>query len=385
MLSWQERLEIRARSHSESRGASSRDISPSRVVLGTIVDGATSGRQTRTIVRREHEVEVDKQLGGASVGLPPSSGRLPGLYQNYLLIRPWPTFRIVFVSPALRIPGLLQSPLLDRIGGADRVRTRLVEALQDGLPITAKVTWLPRPRSGSSGSDGGSLRSGRRREGSIRGGGGGDDGEDGERECGKTRWLCCTPLFGSDDRVGVWVVVMVEDESVVAEEGGEGEGVGRGRQEDDGFEHFGTGESWMERAGEVGLNESIDAGLEELAKDVMADRHALSKEGAEEEWLGVKGEEPEPEPVRRKSESRADEEKVKGSLDATKARRRETRVLEGRRGFGSAAKAAAVGEGIWVKEKGSQRVGSGMGRLILRTERSLDGGGEKVWREEFVA
>ena len=31
---------------------------------------------------------------------------------------------------------------------------------------------------------------------------------------GKIRWLNCTPLFGSDDKVGVWMVVMVEDERV---------------------------------------------------------------------------------------------------------------------------------------------------------------------------
>ena len=28
----------------------------------------------------------------------------------------------------------------------------------------------------------------------------------------KIRWLSCTPLFGSDDRVGVWMVVMVGSE-----------------------------------------------------------------------------------------------------------------------------------------------------------------------------
>ena len=31
---------------------------------------------------------------------------------------------------------------------------------------------------------------------------------------GKIRWLNCTPLLGSDDRVGVWMIVMVEDEKV---------------------------------------------------------------------------------------------------------------------------------------------------------------------------
>ena len=40
-------------------------------------------------------------------------------------------------------------------------------------------------------------------------GGGGGSGGTGS---GKIRWLNCTPLLGSDDRVGVWMVVMVEDE-----------------------------------------------------------------------------------------------------------------------------------------------------------------------------
>ncbi len=30
----------------------------------------------------------------------------------------------------------------------------------------------------------------------------------------KQRWIHCTPLLGSDDKVGVWMVVMVESESI---------------------------------------------------------------------------------------------------------------------------------------------------------------------------
>lgn len=30
----------------------------------------------------------------------------------------------------------------------------------------------------------------------------------------KTRYISCTPLFGSDDQVGVWMIVMVENEQV---------------------------------------------------------------------------------------------------------------------------------------------------------------------------
>ena len=31
---------------------------------------------------------------------------------------------------------------------------------------------------------------------------------------GKPRWIHCTPLLGSDDKVGVWMIVMVENEEV---------------------------------------------------------------------------------------------------------------------------------------------------------------------------
>lgn len=30
----------------------------------------------------------------------------------------------------------------------------------------------------------------------------------------RTRYISCTPLFGSDDQVGVWMIVMVENEQV---------------------------------------------------------------------------------------------------------------------------------------------------------------------------
>lgn len=109
------------------------------------------------------------------------SGRLPGVYQNYLLVRPFPSLRITFTSPSLRIPGLLQTKLLDRIGGSPSVREGLQDALARGTGVTAKVTWLT-------------------------------SGHNAEIEAGKTRWLHCTPLIGSDERVGVWMIVICDDE-----------------------------------------------------------------------------------------------------------------------------------------------------------------------------
>jgi PAS domain len=113
---------------------------------------------------------------------PPSSlghsGRLPGVYQNYLLVRPYPSLRITFTSAALRIPGMLQSKFLDRIGGPQSVRDGILEALTEGVGATAKISWLT--HIGSAG--------------------------DRESLQGKPRWIHCTPLLGSDEKVGVWMI-----------------------------------------------------------------------------------------------------------------------------------------------------------------------------------
>ena len=104
-------------------------------------------------------------------------GRLPGVYQHYLLLRPYPSLRVLFTSPSLRVPGLLQSPFLSRVGGSQRVRDELVSALAEGRNVTAKIRWLNR-----------------------------------FDEEGRSRWVHCTPLIGSNGAVGAWMVIMVDDE-----------------------------------------------------------------------------------------------------------------------------------------------------------------------------
>lgn len=148
--------------------------------MTSVATGRPKSRSSRIILGMDPPASSTPQMWPhASLG---SSGRLPGVYQNYLLVRPYPSLRITFTSPALRIPGMLQAKLLDRIGGPDAVRSGLLEALMNGTGVTAKIAWL------TSGSD--SL------------------------DHGKTRWIHCTPLFGSDEKVGVWMVVMVENEAV---------------------------------------------------------------------------------------------------------------------------------------------------------------------------
>ncbi|THX31003.1 hypothetical protein D6D12_03183 [Aureobasidium pullulans] len=116
------------------------------------------------------------------------SGRLPGVYQNYLLVRPYPSLRITFTSPALRIPGLLQTKLMDRLGGPQDVRDGVLDSLAHGTAVTAKISWLSTPTTINT-----SHRT------SIE---------------GKPRWIHCTPMLGSDEKVGVWMIVMVEQETV---------------------------------------------------------------------------------------------------------------------------------------------------------------------------
>lgn len=125
-------------------------------------------------------------------------------------MRPYPSLRIIFVSPALRIPGLLQSPFLSRIGGPAHVREGLSDAFETGAAVTAKVLWLPQGRFDD---DDASPAATRRTPGShytniSNGVGNGPDGGP------RTRYISCTPLLGSDDQVGVWMIVMVENEQV---------------------------------------------------------------------------------------------------------------------------------------------------------------------------
>ncbi|KAJ4357349.1 uncharacterized protein N0V89_001924 [Didymosphaeria variabile] len=117
---------------------------------------------------------------------PGLSSKSEGKLQGYLLIRPAPSLRILFVSPSLRVPGILQSRFLDRIGGNTRVRNSVAEALTDSSRgVTAKIRWLTTATANL---------------------------DEGSHEEGRPRWIHCTPLLGQSGAVGVWMVVLVDDE-----------------------------------------------------------------------------------------------------------------------------------------------------------------------------
>ncbi|KAL9604551.1 MAG: hypothetical protein Q9219_000516 [cf. Caloplaca sp. 3 TL-2023] len=163
-------------------------------------------RPPRRVLGNEEDDELEKEKNAWAFNSLGPSGKLPGVYQNYLLLRPHPSLRIIFVSPALRIPGLLQSPFLSRIGGSAHVRSGLSEAFANGEDITAKVTWLPQGNPDDDTSSSLASRPGSRTDSRSN-----NEGSNGGQ---RTRYISCTPLVGSDDKVGVWMVVMVENETV---------------------------------------------------------------------------------------------------------------------------------------------------------------------------
>ncbi|KAI1798585.1 hypothetical protein F4811DRAFT_558688 [Daldinia bambusicola] len=106
-----------------------------------------------------------------------SVSRATTLFEHYLLVRPHPHLCVLFASPALRFPGMLQSSFMSRIGGPPAVREAVARALAKGRGVTARIRWVTRTDSR-----------------------------------GKSRWIHCTPLVGSSGAVGVWMVVLVNDD-----------------------------------------------------------------------------------------------------------------------------------------------------------------------------
>ncbi|KAL8736302.1 MAG: hypothetical protein Q9166_000457 [cf. Caloplaca sp. 2 TL-2023] len=131
------------------------------------------GDQAKHVRTKSSLSNLDSSIRLEGFGSAPSLG----FYQNYLLVRPHPSLRILFASQDLRVPGILQSPLMDQIGGSPRVRDDLYHALEAGQKVTAKVQWLSK-----SSSD------------------------------GRGRWIHCTPLISTNGLIGVWMVILVDDD-----------------------------------------------------------------------------------------------------------------------------------------------------------------------------
>jgi hypothetical protein len=167
-------------------------------------DNGTTWHRPRLLIKdpsaeRPERIEVDHRYEEERRPQSPQRstvhGKLSGVYQHvraftlqgkrpalmllqYLLVRPYPSLRILFASPSLRVPGILQSPFMNRIGGSERVQDELVAAMAEGRGVTAKIRWITRPE-----------------------------------DEGRNRWVHCTPLMGSNGNIGVWMVVLVDDEN----------------------------------------------------------------------------------------------------------------------------------------------------------------------------
>ncbi|KAK7398687.1 hypothetical protein QQX98_011929 [Neonectria punicea] len=162
----------------------------------------------------QDDATINRRLSDPILQEPASihrGGRLSGIFQHYLLVRPYPNLRILFASPSLRVPGMLQSPFLSRIGGSDRVRDSLTQAFAGGHGLTAKVRWLSRSDMQAQ------SHSTRVMDHQSHGEGG---GQPPPASPGRSRWIHCTPLLGSNGSVGVWMVVLVDDDSEPSFRGG---------------------------------------------------------------------------------------------------------------------------------------------------------------------
>jgi hypothetical protein len=125
------------------------------------------------------------------------SGKLPGVYDSYMLIRPAPSLRIIFASSKLQKQAQpVQSPFLSHVAAPPRTLAGLKESFLAGVPVSAKINFMSSP--------------GERRDG-LRVG---SDYKHEDGKYGKACWISATPLLGSDDRPGVWMVVFVERSKV---------------------------------------------------------------------------------------------------------------------------------------------------------------------------
>ncbi|KAJ5766332.1 PAS-associated C-terminal [Penicillium nucicola] len=108
---------------------------------------------------------------------PTASLSLTGVYKHYLLVRPYPSLRILFTSPSLQIPGMLQSSFLNRIGDSGAKRDNIKNAMMSGRSVTARIKWVTK-----------------------------------FNDQGRNRWIHCTPLMANNGEIGVWMVVVIDDE-----------------------------------------------------------------------------------------------------------------------------------------------------------------------------
>lgn len=189
--------------------------------------------------------------GGLGTNITP---RAPAIFENYLVVRPYPSLRILFASRPMRVPGILQSHLMSRIGGSRRIHDELEQAFAAGQSVTAKVKWI----SGMNLRNANAAQAAAANHGNGNGNGTIPDDSSASTASlhnyggrgsaaaassshdlhhhssqhqqhqvsprydtvgmdGRPRWIHCTPLASTTGAVGVWVVVIVDEESEASE------------------------------------------------------------------------------------------------------------------------------------------------------------------------
>jgi len=167
-----------------------------RVLADSDRSGSASDEE-EGMEEEDEETEAEDSSTVWKLGRPVSwgfSGKFPSVYDSYMLIRPAPSLRIIFLSPKVsrRLGNVLQHPFLSHVAAPAATLAGLKKSFGTGTPVSAKLTLM--------------LTPGERRDGTATGPG--VKPEDGR--LGQACWISATPLYGSDDRIGVWMIVMVE-------------------------------------------------------------------------------------------------------------------------------------------------------------------------------
>ncbi|KAI1367499.1 hypothetical protein F5Y08DRAFT_336517 [Xylaria arbuscula] len=159
-------------SHREAR-----DLRASKGVLGVLAEMFTFSELK--IVRGSGDTRHDRHTKNTISGGRSSSGTDNKLGPSRLLVRPYPSLKILFVSHSLRVPGLSCRGL----AGRDTV----AQAFRNGDGITIKIQWLTCPIVTRRGVNF-IIHIG--------------------RDHRRSRWVHTAPFFG----VNVWMVVIVDGE-----------------------------------------------------------------------------------------------------------------------------------------------------------------------------
>lgn len=72
---------------------------------------------------------------------------------------------------------MIQSSFLNRIGETGAKRDHIVNAMMAGRSVTARIKWMTRFNNQ-----------------------------------GRHRWIHCTPLLANNGQIGVWMVIVIDDE-----------------------------------------------------------------------------------------------------------------------------------------------------------------------------